>query len=648
MFENKGETSPPDRGRVPAALQPQASDPLGPLARVRTSFVTVEKGGRVGLQRDNSTDSGNSQARKLSGGSEGETVLSQTDATSTTAGDSVDSQAKPAVALWRANVQTPDEPMKPFPLRTPSPKAAKDSPAPVVASDPPQASTSVSAFAPAMKSLSNTSKYDAPKLSSEKTERVASRGKSPEKIAGKASELASVKATSSGTSSAVNVTKYAGASAKQPTAATPASAKTKTASSSKGKDASKPAATTATSPTKAKATKSVPKISTAAHSKPEKRAAAAPLKTPTSPSKSLALKHHKTPERKTPAPSEKTTPKSTTSSSSRSTASSSSKKPSAVHKLSPNGSAFVKPKPRSPTRPVQLPAGLVTHTAASATKANVTRQTQSRQAGSYDSTHQPSARASSRASIATVATTATKTTQRGLRRQNSTISRSRPSLGPPPKQPARDHSALKKEKDVDESFLARMMRPTQSSASKTADKSGAPHTSPPRKQSPAPVKRTARSEHSPVSRRPESAMHAMSLASTPPPSTPTPAESVSVTPKSTGSRATSSGKASPVEETSPIEKSSVTETVNTADVPKAVEQAQPEEAIRVATPEPELEPFPELVLEEEAEPVAADAVAQEQMTKVVGLAQPESDVTPEVSTPEEQEGKGAEVIEVTV
>jgi len=56
-------------------------------------------------------------------------------------------------------------------------------------------------------------------------------------------------------------------------------------------------------------------------------------------------------------------------------------------------------------------------------------------------------------------------------------------VGPPPKKTTPEKPALKKEKQVDEGFLARMMRPTQSSKSKTSEK--APVT-PPRKP---PVKR---------------------------------------------------------------------------------------------------------------------------------------------------------------
>ncbi|ORY70260.1 uncharacterized protein BCR38DRAFT_332486, partial [Pseudomassariella vexata] len=147
------------------------------------------------------------------------------------------------------------------------------------------------------------------------------------------------------------------------------------------------------------------------------------------------------------------------------------KKPQALE-LSPTSAGFVKPKPKSPTRPIKLPPSLTTHTAASAHKTGAVnpppRQTLSRASGNV------AARPASRVSVAAT------NTAKGLKRQNSTINRPRPSFGPPPKPTARDHPVVKKEPHVDESFLARMMRPTQASSSKTADK--APIT-PPRKGS---------------------------------------------------------------------------------------------------------------------------------------------------------------------
>lgn len=149
------------------------------------------------------------------------------------------------------------------------------------------------------------------------------------------------------------------------------------------------------------------------------------------------------------------------------------------------GTGFVKPKPKSPTRPVKLPASLTTHTAASGSKVNGgSRQSLSRASGviSNGDTH---GRSPSRGSVSTSTNSATRLNAvKSLKRQNSTINRPRPSIGPPPKQPARDHPPTKKEKEIDEGFLARMTRPTQAFASKTVGKAA---TSPPRKVATAPA-----------------------------------------------------------------------------------------------------------------------------------------------------------------
>jgi hypothetical protein len=134
---------------------------------------------------------------------------------------------------------------------------------------------------------------------------------------------------------------------------------------------------------------------------------------------------------------------------------------------------------------------LMTHTAASGSKVNVPRQSLSRASG----TLQPPdslGRSPSRLSVSTVATSTTNAgggSTKSLRRQNSTINRPRPSLGPPPKPKAKDHPPTKKEKELDEGFLARMMRPTQASSSKVNEKTP---TTPPRKT--GPPKATPKSE----------------------------------------------------------------------------------------------------------------------------------------------------------
>lgn len=158
----------------------------------------------------------------------------------------------------------------------------------------------------------------------------------------------------------------------------------------------------------------------------------------------------------------------------------------------PSGTGFVKPKPKSPTRPVKLPSSLTTHTTSSAQKfgngsaAPLTRQSLSRASGNTNhlSVNPTVHRSPSRNSVSTTGGT---TTARTLKHKPSSanIGRPRPSLGPPPKPAAKDQPPVKKESHVDESFLARMMRPTQSSAKKTSEKVPV---SPPRKYS-VPIKK---------------------------------------------------------------------------------------------------------------------------------------------------------------
>ncbi|KAG9238058.1 hypothetical protein BJ875DRAFT_95573 [Amylocarpus encephaloides] len=197
----------------------------------------------------------------------------------------------------------------------------------------------------------------------------------------------------------------------------------------------------------------------------------APPKTPTTPSRSHA-REVKEPEKKAtktilaPPTSKPTRRPSTTSAQASKTR----------IQESPPQTGFKKPKPRSPTRPVKLPASLMAHTASSGSKTNasppqVTRQSLSRASGTSQpinslQAHHAASRSPSRAS-----TTTTKST---LTRKPSALKSGggRPSLGPPPqvkRQPSRSslpHQAA----PTDDSFLARMMRPTTASASKTAEK----------------------------------------------------------------------------------------------------------------------------------------------------------------------------------
>lgn len=160
------------------------------------------------------------------------------------------------------------------------------------------------------------------------------------------------------------------------------------------------------------------------------------------------------------------------------------KKPASV-KTGANDTGFVKPKPKSPTKPVNLPSSLMAPTAASAHKGGASRQSNLPQSASA---HAIGASAASKP----------------VNSKNSVVNRQRPSLGVPSiNKAALESMPNKRPSHVDEGFLARMMRPTAASSSKTTEK-GAPST-PPKKSTPRTssigVENIKRTSKSPVPRR---------------------------------------------------------------------------------------------------------------------------------------------------
>ncbi|KAF6811777.1 hypothetical protein CSOJ01_05505 [Colletotrichum sojae] len=398
MFEQKQDTSPPDRGRSPG-LSSNGADtppPARPLSKIRTSFVAVEKDGRIGLRRDPSNESSHSLSqRRLSTHTEGETSVSgQSDKTPAT------EETSGGFKKHVVDETIPESPRKPI-----AGDAADEAPRNLGAlTDKPS---------------HNPDKH------------VDIETPTPELLPG------------------------------DPTQKTPAETL-----AANGTAAAKPAPKTGAAKTTAKPTTkptaTLAPLATKVRAKTPTRSPTA-TKTPTLPhagSKLSAPKPHGELAKKTPEKSAATTPKTGTK------AAGSNKKPAPVQISPPSGTGFVKPKPKSPTRPLKLPPSLMAPTAASVSKLkDAPRETLSRASGNHG---RPASRASAAAAPKT------------LKRQNSVINRPRPSIGPPPKKPLQDHPITKKEKEVDENFLARMMRPTQSSSSKTTEK--APVT-PPRHRS---------------------------------------------------------------------------------------------------------------------------------------------------------------------
>ncbi|KAI2627889.1 hypothetical protein GGS26DRAFT_592035 [Hypomontagnella submonticulosa] len=422
MFEQKGENNTPDRGRSPgpggvSVGSPSPSHSPRPLSKVRTTFVAIEKDGRVGLRREHSGDSVSVSSRRLSN----DTDATTPQPTSEKADVFVENMAKNASA-FKTNLSQeaiPESPISGPPSKF-SPKKETQSPKITPNPNPDK--------------VTDAEETKTRLLPGNPTEKSATRGNS--------------------------VTPTGGANG-----ATNGKPKTTTTTTAKPTPKAMPVSTAKTvskapkSPNTAKPATNTTKPSTSTTSVAQKKTQPIPSKDHDAPKKTAV-----------PAAAKATV--------------TAGKKPAAIN-LPPSGTGFVKPKPKSPTRPVQLPASLTAPTAAYASKlgnsntSHPPRQSLSRASGNAQHLNVGPTlhRSPSRASISTVGTTAN---TRSLKRQSSTISRPRPSLGPPPKQTARDHPLAKKEAHVDEGFLARMMRPTQASSSKTAEK--APVT-PPRKQS---------------------------------------------------------------------------------------------------------------------------------------------------------------------
>ncbi|QPG95788.1 hypothetical protein C2857_002060 [Epichloe festucae Fl1] len=118
---------------------------------------------------------------------------------------------------------------------------------------------------------------------------------------------------------------------------------------------------------------------------------------------------------------------------------------------------FIKPKPKSPTKPVHLPSSLTAPTASSVSKVHDSQSSHRIQQGT-------------RSILSTSSQSFQKLTEGRGNHQYSAASSPRPSGGPPPSKSLPPIAASKRPSNIDESFLARMMRPTQSSSSRIADR----------------------------------------------------------------------------------------------------------------------------------------------------------------------------------
>lgn len=597
MFENKGDSSPPERGRSPGLSSAGAESPR-PLSKIRTNFVAIEKDGRLGLQRDPSSDSVLSSSRKLDG--EGEATGSAPLENPPSFADRIKS-SRQGLQMETIPQSPPQDMPSTFqsitPARhtvTPSPDKARDT------EDEAPGKT------PAVESKDTK---DAPQSETPKADAKQAKKDQSEGVNGKTVERDKTKPASKDASKATGSGKLA--------------ATTKPAAINTSK-------TTTRAPAKSPSN----------------------LKTPTSPVKSTKLPT-KTPEKKALQADKTATPKATpkakttggaTSKSSAAAApadvsASATKKAPPVLQASParnidRGVGFTKPKVKSPTRPVPLPAGLTTHTTASAT-----RQSLSRQSGILLSAQPGQGRSPSRTSVST---TGGSSSGKTLRRQSSTITRPRPSLGPPPKQPAADHPITRREREIDEGFLARMMRPTQASSSKTHEKV----VSPPRKVPgalPATKRAVAKDATAEIKKAPAKPDFAAPKKSIPRP-TPTKSASKSSDKKTVVAVPAPENKAAsqpePKADVKPEPKKDEVETPKPEPAEeKAAEQAAPEPATKESAEEPvkdvssEQEPVDQAKVESEPEAEAEQPVESADATPAP-VASPAADASLEETASE--------------
>ncbi|KAM0349203.1 hypothetical protein ACHAP4_010527 [Fusarium culmorum] len=425
MFENKGDTSP-ERGRSSGASTPVqgtsvVSESPRPLSKVRTNFVAIEKDGRIGLQRDPSHESSVSR-RRLSMDTDSESVSTVPDRPSA----SLEDAPRGNKPFFQEDIpESPRHPIEPPKTPTEQMGAVTDEPSinPDKQIDKEEPSPSLLPAEPAPEEPTpeeHTPEEHTPEEPAPASPKKETKEKRPEAVP-------AAPAATNGKHKANTVKELApaaivkAATPKKTTTTRPSAVSTKATSTKP--PARSPSATKPPSSTTHK-TETKPTAKTAPAAKKEHRQASATSSTATRPTTTTASKK--------PQPLKPTT----------------------------SDTGFVKPKPKSPTKPVHLPASLMAPTAASGAKTG--RQAQA--SASSQNLNVP-ARPGSRASATGTSVSAGKT----VKRQPSNVGRPRPSLGPPPKKPSEPTHA-KKEAPVDESFLARMMRPTQASSSKTAEK----------------------------------------------------------------------------------------------------------------------------------------------------------------------------------
>ena len=409
--------------RTMAATDVENNNSPRPLSHVRSNFVAIEKNGRLGLRQEGGADSSPTR-QPLSEESNTETTSTLPEPSTNMA--SADDARSPQRRLF-VNESVTESPRQP--------------------------NTSGGAGIAAVSSaLSEKASTIPDKTANEEEQQTASLRSEGLITKSKAAKSAQT------TPAAAPNGKHATTSTAKTTTAKATTAKATTAKATTAKATTAKATTAKTTTARTSKAPMKPPVKAAGKAPAAPRAAAG---TAGKPEAKPAVKAAEKPAAKKDTAAT-TRPR---GSATKATSSTASKRPNLIQTFQHHPDAgFVKPKPKSPTKPVQLPSSLMAHTASSVSKGNDPRQSLSKLTAN---TQTPNAgRPSTRASMSTTTST-TKT----VRRQGSTIGPSRPSIGPPPKKrPQLESESAKKESHVDEGFLTRMMRPTQSSSSKTSDK----------------------------------------------------------------------------------------------------------------------------------------------------------------------------------
>jgi hypothetical protein len=536
LFEAKTETtSPPSRGRSPAGSEGARSVSSRPISRVRASFIAVERSGQVGLRKMSDPIEGGQDGfgatpqkagattadQLLNGGPGADSLVNgkplgglkeenlaskeslengHTENETTTAGAVL--EEKPASLAMGTAAQTGTDDGKSQP-ELPVDTAAKSAPALENASEdlgnvlkgsPFQTLQGGGADRPPVQDLTSSVK---PSESTGKGTTIPEKDKSKPTANGKPLLSTKTKAENKATASKpapistkpdVQKTQKPGTTRSSSQAAKPAKAITpKTPTTPKLQPSSKTSSPrqliSKTSPPKQPA----PNKETSKENK--KDTERAPLR--------KASRTSLAPQTSRAEPKVRPSTAGTAHSSKNAASTASVKQPStsaaaptASHapKVAPSSpvSAFTKPKPKSPTRPQRLPASATAQTATSAAKLGETTKPRSPSRASTTSTvlnRKPSALKKDTTTTHTRGAPSAPTP--GLKKKVS-----RPSLpvGAHTDRP-KSRTSTVGSKAPDDGFLARMMRPTASSASKMHEKMEPK--SPPRKAAPAKPKRSS-------------------------------------------------------------------------------------------------------------------------------------------------------------